>query len=105
MILEIIEASVITRLMTTTKNKLSETYSQLSKLFELLENAHFEEGADYGENLVGCFEWFVAPAATTFLEMRFNSELLKLLANGRFSCKFNTWQGFKTPALEISLVM
>ena len=50
--------------------KLSETYHQLAKLFESLEAARFVAGTDFGENLSGCFQWFVSPECVHFLEER-----------------------------------
>jgi hypothetical protein len=85
------------------KNQLSETYGQLSKIFKSLEVAAFEEGKDYGENLTGCFKWFLSPTAALYLQKRFPEDWKELENNSRFSCRPIPWQGHKGLGFDINL--
>lgn len=88
-----------------TMTKISETYEQLAKLFQSLEGAHFEEGKDFGENLTGCFKWFLSPPAVMFLEKRNVSCWTELKHNDRFSWKLQNWDGYRFPGVDINLVL
>lgn len=83
--------------------KLSETYQQLFKLFEALENANFQAGIDFGENLTGCFQWFVAPAAINHLESNSYDFWESLKQNRKVIYRLEIWPGFKDKAANISL--
>lgn len=85
--------------------KISETYQQLSDLFNSLELAHFEEGKDFGENLTGCFQWFISPPAVVFLEKRNIIFWEELKRNTRFSWKMESWHGYNSQAIDIKLVL
>lgn len=87
----------------TTTTRLSETYRQLFRMFEALESANFVPGTDFGENLTGCFQWFVAPAAVGYLEKRGYDFWNALKQNQKVIFKLEPWQGFKTDAASISL--
>jgi hypothetical protein len=82
---------------------MSETYRQLFRLFEALENAHFEPGKDYGENVTGCFQWFVSPSAVCYLEKRAYDFWNALKQNQKIIYKLEPWQGFKTEGANIIL--
>lgn len=83
--------------------KLSETYRQLFKVFEALESASFLSGTDFGENVTGCFQWFVSPAAVGYLEKRDYDFWSALKKNQKVIFRLETWQGFKTEGANISL--
>lgn len=85
--------------------KLSETYQQLSNVFKSLESAHFQEGQDFGENLTGCFQWFISPPAVLFLEKNNVSFWKELKRNTRFSWKMEPWHGYKSQAIDLKLVL
>jgi hypothetical protein len=87
----------------TTTTRLSETYRQLFRLFEALEAANYVPGTDFGENLSGCFQWFVAPGAVGYLEKRNYDFWNALKNNQKVIFVLETWQGFKTEAANISL--
>ena len=91
--------------MTTTTSKISETYRQLFRLFEALENAHFEPGKDYGENLTGCFQWFISPPAVNYLEKRSYDFWKSLKQNQKIIYKLKHWEGFKSQGANINLVL
>ena len=87
--------------MTTTR--LSETYRQLYRLFESLESANFTAGTDFGENLTGCFQWFVSPIAVIYLEKRGYDFWNNLKQNQKVIFRLEPWEGFTTQAANISL--
>lgn len=83
--------------------RLSETYRQLFQLFETLENASFVPGTDFGENLSGCFQWFVSPPAVIYLE-KVNSDFWQALKdNPKVIFLLESWSGIKGNAASISL--
>lgn len=86
-------------------NKFHETYIQLGRLFEELEKAHFEPGIDFGEDVTGCFQWFIAPAAAYFLEKRGVSSWEEIKRNNRFACKPETWDGKAQKGIDLCLVL
>ena len=90
-------------MVTTSKKQIWETYEQLSKLFKALETAAFQEGIDFGENLTGCFQWFLSPTAAVYFQKRFPEEWKELESNARFSCRPVPWQGYKGLAFDINL--
>lgn len=96
---------ISTDFMQKVKSQLSESYEQLSKMFKSLETAGFDEGKDYGENLTGCFQWFVSPPAALYLEKRFFGDMENLRSNSRFICKKTPWTGIKGDGLDINLVL
>ena len=84
--------------------RLSETYEQLFKLFETLEKANFEPGIDFGENLTGCFQWFVAPGAITYLEQQESNDFWEALKqNKKVVYRLEIWPGLGGKAASISL--
>lgn len=83
--------------------KLSETYHQLSRLFESLEKAHFCAGTDFGENLTGCFQWFLSPSAVHFLEERSFDFWNNLKSNQKIIYSLENWEGHKAQGANISL--
>lgn len=85
--------------------KLSETYGQLAKIFQALETAHFHEGKDYGENITGCFKWFISPPALIYLEKRANVHWTQLKHNERFSWGLEIWEGYTSKGANINLVL
>lgn len=85
--------------------KISQGYEQLTDLFKSLEKAHFQEGVDFGENLTGCFKWFISPHAVIFLERRQVKAWAELKANSRFNCKSESWQGYDSCGADINLIM
>ncbi len=85
--------------------KLSETYQQLGEIFKSLESAHFEEGKDFGENLTGCFKWFISPPAVLFLEKRAVLPWTKVKHNERFKWNLEPWEGYKAQGVSIDLVL
>ena len=85
--------------------KLSTTYEQLSNTFSSLEVAKFEEGVDFGENLTGCFKWFISPPAVLFLERRRITSWVELKHNERFKWYLESWQGHKSQGVGIDLVL
>ncbi|HYX19065.1 MAG TPA: hypothetical protein VE944_32885 [Nostoc sp.] len=91
--------------MQETKPQLSTTYTQLGELFNLLEIAAFEEGLDFGEDLTGCYKWFLSPTAVVFLQKRSPNILEELGKNSRLSCRFLPWQGHKGLAFEVNLIL
>lgn len=88
---------------TTNKKQVSETYEQLAKIFKYLETAAFEEGIDFGENLTGCFQWFISPSAVLYLEKRFSKDWAELQNNSRFSCRATPWANYKDMGFDINL--
>jgi len=82
---------------------MSETYRQLFRLFESLENANFVPGTDFGENLTGCFQWFVSPAALGYLEKRSYDFWHSLKNNQKVIYRLESWEGYKGQAANISL--
>lgn len=89
----------------TTTTRLSETYRQLFMLFQALEVAHFVAGTDYGENLTGCFQWFVSPAAVVYLEKRSYDFWSALKNNEKVIYRLERWDGYRTEAANINLVL
>lgn len=85
--------------------KTSETYGQLHKIFQSLEAAHFEEGKDFGENLTGCFKWFISPPAVIFLEKRAIPQWLQLKNNDRLKWGLEKWDGYTAKGAFINLVL
>ena len=85
--------------------KISETYGQLSKIFQSLEAAHFEEGRDFGENITGAFKWFLSPPAVIFLEKRGVPHWLQLKNNDRLKWGLETWDGYTSKGAFINLVL
>lgn len=85
--------------------KISETYAQLSKIFQSLEAAHFEEGRDFGENITGTFKWFLSPPAVIFLEKRSTPQWLQLKSNTRFKWGLEPWEGYTSKGAYINLVL
>lgn len=85
--------------------KLSENYTQLGKLFASLEEARFEQGKDFGENITGCFKWFISPPAVIFLERRFNPHWIAIKNNHNFSWKMEDWEGYRAKAVDLSLIL
>lgn len=83
--------------------KLSPTYRQLFQLFESLENANFVSGTDFGENLSGCFQWFISPPAVGYLE-KLDCDFWQAIKNNpKIIFLLETWQGVKGSAVSISL--
>lgn len=91
--------------MEKTTNKISETYRQLFELFEFLENSHFEENRDFGENLTGCFQWFLSPPAIGFLDKRPPPFWDKLKINPRLKYRLEPWDGYKSDGASINLIL
>ncbi|MHC5829696.1 MAG: hypothetical protein ACYT04_80680 [Nostoc sp.] len=89
--------------MTISTTRFSETYRQLFRIFESLEKAHFVPGTDFGENLTGCFQWFISPSALVYLEIRGYDFWKSLKQNQKVLYKLEPWQGFKTEGANISL--
>lgn len=85
--------------------KISQSYQQLGALFKSLEKANFEEGVDFGENLTGCFKWFISPHGIIFLENSKVKAWAELKANSRFKCKSESWQGYDSCGADINLIM
>lgn len=88
---------------TTTKKQASQTYFQLAEIFKALETAAYVEGIDFGENLTGCFKWFLSPSAAMYLQKRFPNYWKDLEDNSRFSCRPVPWQGHKGLGFDINL--
>lgn len=87
----------------STNIKLSDTYYQLFKLFESLEQARLVAGSDFGENLGGCFQWFLSPSAVIYLEKRNFDFWNELKGNRKIIYQLEPWQGFQTEGANISL--
>lgn len=83
--------------------KLSDTYHQLARLFESLEAAHFVGGTDFGENLTGCFKWFLSPTAVHFLEERSFDFWENLKKNPKLIYSLEPWHGHQTQGASIAL--
>lgn len=84
--------------------KLSESYAQLAKVFDSLEQARFEENKDFGQDVTGTFKWFISPAALYFLEKRSVEHWTCLKHNERFCWSLQQWHGFSEKGADISLV-
>lgn len=87
----------------STTTRLSETYRQLYRLFESLETANFVAGTDYGENLTGCFQWFVSPPALGYLEKQSYDFWSALKSNQKVIYRLEPWEGYKGQGANISL--
>jgi len=86
-------------------SKLSESFSQLSNIFECLEVARYQENKDFGANVAGCFEWYLSPPAVQFLEKRLNPHWMAIKYNQRFKWEMLPWHGYEGKGVSIKFVV